>query len=108
MPFLNAFIERLVARDVREEPQLYLRIVRVESALLPSSLGMKKRLSSRPRSVLTGMFWRFGSVEDSLPVAVIVWLKLVWMMPVPVRRLYKTFAVGRAQLRQLAGNRVCP
>ncbi len=28
------------------------------------------------------MFWRFGSLELSLPVAVTAWLKLVWMRPV--------------------------
>ena len=28
-----------------------------------------------------GMFCRFGSVEDSLPVAATVWLKVVWIRP---------------------------
>ena len=35
----------------------------------------------RPSSVRTGMFCRFGSVDDSRPVAAMVWLKVVWMRP---------------------------
>ena len=35
----------------------------------------------RPASVRIGMFCRFGSVEDSRPVAAIVWLKVVWIRP---------------------------
>ena len=34
-----------------------------------------------PSSVRTGMFWRLGSVEDSRPVAVTVFWKLVWIRP---------------------------
>ena len=36
---------------------------------------------ARPSSVRTGMFWRFGSVEDSRPVAATVWLNVVWIRP---------------------------
>ena len=35
----------------------------------------------RPSAVRTGMFCRFGSVEDSRPVAATVWLNVVWMRP---------------------------
>ena len=34
-----------------------------------------------PSSVRTGMFCRLGSVEDSRPVAVTVFWKLVWIRP---------------------------
>ncbi len=36
---------------------------------------------ARPSSVRTGMFCRFGSVEESRPVAATVWLNVVWMRP---------------------------
>ena len=36
----------------------------------------------RPSSVLTGMFCRFGSLDDSRPVAVTVWLNDVCIFPV--------------------------
>ena len=35
----------------------------------------------RPSSVRIGMFCRFGSVEESRPVAAMVWLNVVWMRP---------------------------
>lgn len=35
----------------------------------------------RPASVRTGMFCRLGSVDDSRPVAAMVWLKVVWIRP---------------------------
>ena len=35
----------------------------------------------RPSAVRTGMFCRFGSVEDSRPVRAMVWLNVVWMRP---------------------------
>ena len=35
----------------------------------------------RDSSVRTGMFWRFGSWEESRPVAAPAWLKVVWMRP---------------------------
>ena len=34
---------------------------------------------SRPASVRMGMFCRFGSVDESLPVAAMVWLNVVWI-----------------------------
>ena len=46
----------------------------------PSS-GTNTFLMSRPSSILTGMFWRFGSVLLSLPVAVTVWLNFPWIRP---------------------------
>ena len=35
----------------------------------------------RPSSVRTGMFCRFGSVDDSRPVAATVCMNVVWMRP---------------------------
>ena len=35
--------------------------------------GTKQRLISLPRCVRTGMFWRLGSDDESLPVAAPVW-----------------------------------
>jgi hypothetical protein len=43
---------------------------------------MKASLIFRPSSVRAGMFCRFGLAEDSRPVAVIVWLKLLCILPV--------------------------
>jgi hypothetical protein len=36
----------------------------------------------RPSSVRTGMFWRFGLLDESRPVAATSWLNEVWMRPV--------------------------
>ena len=36
----------------------------------------------RPSSVRTGMFWTFGLLDDSRPVAATSWLNEVWMRPV--------------------------
>ena len=36
---------------------------------------------TRPKSVRTGMFCRLGSAEEMRPVAVTVWLSVVWMIP---------------------------
>jgi hypothetical protein len=35
----------------------------------------------RPAAVRIGTFCRLGSVDDSRPVAAIVWLYVVWMRP---------------------------
>ena len=35
----------------------------------------------RPSSVRTGIFWRFGSVEEMRPVRVSVCLNTVWILP---------------------------
>ena len=43
---------------------------------------MKAARISRPSSVRIGMFCRFGFVEESRPVAVPVWLKVVCRRPV--------------------------
>ena len=43
---------------------------------------MKQLRIWRPSSVLIGMFCRFGSVLDSRPVVVAVWLKVVCSRPV--------------------------
>ena len=42
----------------------------IKLAMVNTSRATKKRRSSRPSSVRTGIFWRLGSAEDSLPVAV--------------------------------------
>ena len=42
---------------------------------------MKPSRMRRPVSVRIGMFCRFGSVDDSRPVAAIIWLNVVWMRP---------------------------
>ena len=43
------------------------------------SRAMKARRICSPRLVRTGMFWRFGLLEERRPVAAPVWLKSVWM-----------------------------
>ena len=43
---------------------------------------MKPRRMSRPSSRRIGMFWRFGSLDDSRPVAATVWLNDVCSRPV--------------------------
>ncbi len=43
---------------------------------------MKARRISRPSSVRIGIFCRFGFVDDIRPVAVAVWLNVVWIFPV--------------------------
>ena len=56
------------------------------------SFATNARLISRPSSVRTGMFCKFGSSDESLPVAVAVWSKRVWMRPSPpgARRSFKS------------------
>src|SRR3989304_3843398 len=48
----------------------------------PVVRGTNARRMERPISVRMGMFWRFGSLLESLPVAVTVWLRDVWSLPV--------------------------
>ena len=68
-----------VLGDVREQPQLDLAVVGGDE--LVARLGDEGAADLRPSSVRMGMFWRFGSVEDSRPVAVAAWWKVVWMRP---------------------------
>ena len=42
---------------------------------------MKQERILRPISPRTGIFWRLGLLDDKRPVAVAVWLKVVWMRP---------------------------
>jgi len=44
--------------------------------------GTKPRLMLLPNSSRAGMFWRFGSEDESRPVATTVWLYEVWILPV--------------------------
>ncbi len=64
--------ERLVAREVREEPQLDLRVVGRRAAGRLRGATKARRISC-PRSVRMGMFWRFGSFDESRPVAATAW-----------------------------------
>jgi hypothetical protein len=43
---------------------------------------MKALLIALPSGSRMGMFCRFGVLEESLPVAAMVWLKEVWILPV--------------------------
>lgn len=60
-----------VLRDMRKHTQFDLRVIRVDQHMLRVGRDDIRR-NSRPSSVRTGMFCRFGSVEDSRPVAVTV------------------------------------
>ena len=64
---------------------------------------MKACLISLPTSVRMGMFWRFGSLLDSLPVAVTVWLSEVWSLPgLRVDHGRKRVDIGRFELGERA------
>ena len=47
------------------------------SASYPAPTTNASRIR-RPAGVRTGMFCRFGSVLDNLPVAATIWLNVVW------------------------------
>ena len=80
-----AGVERLdqarVAGQVRHDPHLDLAVVGGHQL----GVARRRRRSAsrirRPASVRIGMFCRFGSVDDSRPVAAMVWLNVVWMRP---------------------------
>ena len=79
---------------------------------------MNARRISRPIGVRTGIFCKFGSLEEMRPVAAMVWSNQVWMRPSrPVSRssavdigalelgdlpIEQNLVHGRVQLRQLA------
>jgi hypothetical protein len=90
---------RLVG-DVREQAQLDLRVVG-EISMWPSSATKQARIS-RPCSVRIGMFWRFGSVLDSRPVAVAGLVEGRVEAAVVADQLGEGVQVGRLQLRDLA------
>ena len=73
-------LQHLLVGDVGEDPQLDLAVVGGEQAGARSAT--KQARIGRPISVRIGMFWRFGLVLESRPVAVAVWLKVVWTRPV--------------------------
>jgi hypothetical protein len=66
---------------VRQDPQLDLRVVGAKKTC--PSAGTKPRRISAPSSVRIGMFCRFGSLEESRPVAATVWLNEVCSRPSP-------------------------
>ena len=45
-----------------------------------SLLGKNAFLICFPSSVFTGIFWRFGWTDESLPVLATVCLKIVWIL----------------------------
>ena len=57
-----------------DELQAFPEIIAVPAA-------RKKRRISLPSSERTGMFCRFGSVEEMRPVRVSVWLSVEWIRP---------------------------
>ena len=78
--------QRLVAGQVGHDAQLDLAVVGGQQGLVagPDDEALADAAAG---SVLIGMFCRLGSVEDSRPVAAIIWLKVVWMRPSsPVER----------------------
>ena len=83
-PEQKAATRMLVARQVREQPQLYLRIVCGQKEAASSS-GTKHSLIWRPNSVRTGMFCRLGSDDDRRPVVVTVLVELVCTRPSSAR-----------------------
>ena len=74
--------QSLVARVVGQHPQFDLRVVGRQQRPSPAAPGTKAERISRPSSVRTGMFCRFGSLELSRPVAVTTWLNEAWTRPV--------------------------
>jgi hypothetical protein len=79
-PFTNASISVRVLRQVRQQAQLDLRVVRADQH---APLGRDERPADLPpdlgadRDVL-----QVRIDDDSRPVAATVWLKLAWMRPV--------------------------
>ena len=69
----------ILAGDLGQDPQLDLVVVGREQAW-PRGATKQERIG-RPTSVRIGMFCRFGLALESRPVAVAVWLKVVWSRP---------------------------
>ena len=65
-PSAKACVERLDVGDVGEHAQFDLRIVGRDQLVAPPATKAVRIL--RPSSVRTGMFCRFGSLDDSRPV----------------------------------------
>ncbi|CNI59203.1 Uncharacterised protein [Mycobacterium tuberculosis] len=53
------------------------------------------------------MFCRLGSVEESRPVAAIVWLKVVWMRPSPATAFSSPSTVTLSRVTSRWANRCC-
>lgn len=64
--------QRPAPRKMRQEPQFDLRVVRTDQDVRRVARHGKKRRISRPSSSRTGIFCKFGSLLDSLPVEVTV------------------------------------
>jgi hypothetical protein len=79
-----AGLERLdedgVLGEVGHDPHLDLAVVGRHQRLVAVAHDEPLRIR-RPSSVRIGMFWRFGSVLESRPVAAISWLNVVWIRP---------------------------
>ena len=69
--------EPLVTGEVRHDAHLDLRVVGREKRLERRAVAVFPRTNaeriSRPTAVLTGMFCRFGSLDEMRPVLVPVW-----------------------------------
>jgi hypothetical protein len=78
-----AALERLaqlrLARDVREDPQLDLRVVRREETV--TRLGHERGADLAPELRRIGIACRFGLDVDRRPVAATCWLMVVWSRP---------------------------
>ena len=93
--------ESLLVRDVGQDAQLDLAVVGDQQHL---ARGARRRRGgcAGPSSVRTGMFCRFGLVEESRPVAATAWLKRVWMRPSAPTMRRQGVDVGGLELGQLA------
>ena len=63
-----------------QQPQLDLAVIALTSTW--PGCGGEGAADAPPSSVLMGMFWRFGSLDDSRPVVVAAMVKVVWTRPV--------------------------
>ena len=63
--------QAFIAREVRHDAQFDLRVVGRQQAM--AGCAMKAWRIRRPSGLRIGMFCRFGSVEDSRPVAATAW-----------------------------------
>ena len=98
---LEGLDQGLVAREVRQDAQLDLRVVRDDELRRPGG-AMNARRISRPAAVRIGMFCRFGSDEESRPVAATVWRKEVCTRPCCVGERRQRVDVGALELGDLA------
>lgn len=67
--------------DVGQDAQLDLGVVGRQDPMAVG--GDEGGTDAAPSSVRTGMFWRFGSLEERRPVVVAASEKVVWIRSVP-------------------------